>query len=110
MKKVLEKVGFDVIYEFDANKGTMLKAIDSFSDKLKRSDVGLFYYAGHGVQINQENFLIPTRAHITSETDVEYAALAAGRVLGKMNSAGVRIKNSKSRIKYFNDVVAQRQA
>jgi len=50
--------------------------------------VGLFYYAGHGIQVNNRNYLIPTNADIISESDVEYEALDAGRILGKMKDAG----------------------
>jgi len=91
MKTLLEKLQFEVIFRPDADKGTMLKAMEQFNKKLKRSDVGLFYFAGHGMQINGENYLIPVRTHITSEIDVEYAALAAGRVLGKMKDTATRV-------------------
>ena len=88
MQKVLKQVGFDVILRTNANKGQMLQAIDEFSAKLKHSQVGLFFFAGHGMQVKGDNYLIPIQAHITSETDVEYAAVNAGRVLGKMENAG----------------------
>jgi len=91
MKNLLEKMQFEVIFRADADKGTMLKAMEQFNKKLKHSDVGLFYFAGHGMQINGENYLVPVRTHITSEIDVEYAALAAGRVLGKMKDTSTRV-------------------
>ena len=91
MKEVLEKVGFEVILRTNADKGKMLKAIDAFAKKLKTAEAGLFFYAGHGMQINGANYLIPVHSHITSETDVEYAGVHAGRVLGKMEGAGTKV-------------------
>jgi len=69
----------------------MVAAIDDFYRGLRRADIGLFYFAGHGMQINGRNYLIPVGAHVTSETDVEFEAVEAGRVLGKMESAGNKL-------------------
>ncbi|SLM27492.1 conserved hypothetical protein [Desulfamplus magnetovallimortis] len=88
MRNALEKSGFTVILKVNADKASMLFALDEFSSHLRHSEASLFYYAGHGMQINGNNYLIPLNAHITSETDVEFAAVNAGRVLGKMENAG----------------------
>ncbi len=88
MKKVLLQAGFDVILITNADYREMLLSINKFASKLNRARVGLFFYAGHGMQIKGDNFLIPIKAGITSETDVEYAAVNVGRILGKMESAG----------------------
>jgi len=50
--------------------------------------MGLFYYAGHGVQVGGNNYLVPVKAVIQSESDVKYGCLDAGLVLGKMEDAG----------------------
>ena len=50
--------------------------------------MGLFYYAGHGLQVQGHNYLVPIGAQIESASDVEYEAVDAGRVLGKMEDAG----------------------
>lgn len=50
--------------------------------------MGLFYYAGHGIQVKGRNYLIPIGAAIESESDVKYESVDAGRVLGKMEDAG----------------------
>jgi hypothetical protein len=55
---------------------------------LQSADVGLFYFAGHGVQIQGRNYLIPTGVHIETESDVEYEGVDAGRILGKMEESG----------------------
>jgi len=87
----LRGIGFEVIEKTDAGKREMINAINDFGQKLKRSDVGIFYYAGHGMQIRGKNYLIPVGARVESESDVEFESVDAGRVLGKMNEAVNRL-------------------
>jgi TolB-like protein/Flp pilus assembly protein TadD len=69
----------------------MARAIDDFGNRLKKYDVGLFFYAGHGVQSKGFNYLIPVDADLNSESDVEYNCVRADRVLGKMEDAKSKI-------------------
>lgn len=85
---VLKRLHFDVIIETDADKRRMITAIETFAEKLKRAEIGLFYYAGHGMQINNSNYLLPVKVQVSSESDVEFEAVNVGRILGKMKSAG----------------------
>ena len=89
--KSLEKYNFKVIKEINATRRTMIKVINQFYNNLKKSDVGFFYYAGHGVQVSGHNYLIPIDANITSESDVELESVDARRILGKMKNAGNRL-------------------
>ena len=84
----LRDSGFDVILKTDVNLRGMKNAIKAFGRKLKKGGVGMFYYAGHGVQVNGRNYLIPIEAEINTESEVEYEAVDAGRVLGQMEDAG----------------------
>jgi uncharacterized caspase-like protein len=84
----LESTGFEVILKTDANQRAMERAVRDFGRRLRSGGVGLFYYAGHGLQIDGRNYLIPVDAEIESESDVKYEAVDAGRVLGKMEDAG----------------------
>lgn len=84
MAEVLRKLDFDVIEIIDAGQKEMRRAIYDFGDKLKKDGVGFFYYAGHGLQVRNENWLIPVDARISSESDIEAESLSASRVLGKM--------------------------
>lgn len=89
MAKVLEESGFSVILKTDADKRTMDEAIQDFGKKLiSGGGVGLFFYAGHGIQVAGANYLIPVAAVIESEADVRYNGVDAGHVLGKMEDAG----------------------
>ena len=56
-----------------------------------KGGVGLFYFSGHGIQINGRNFIIPVGARVKGERDVEYESVDVGRVLGKMEDAGNRM-------------------
>lgn len=87
MRSGLKNLGFDVIISENANLRTMKETIDAFGQKLQKYDVGLFFYSGHGVQVNGENYLIPIDANIKNENDVEYDGVKAERVLGRMEDA-----------------------
>ena len=56
----LEDVGFDVTTIENANRARLTSALGEFARSLREDDVALFYFAGHGVQVEQENYLIPT--------------------------------------------------
>ena len=84
---ILASLGFKVFKYQDLSQNDMRKAIDQFGDQLVSYDVGLFFYAGHGVQAKGFNYLIPVDALLMSEADVEYTCVRADRVLGKMEGA-----------------------
>ena len=83
----LVKLGFDVTLKLNAGQEQMEQAISEFGRQLYQGGVGLFYYAGHGVQVGGENYLIPVNATIESESDVRYKAVNIGQLLGKMGEA-----------------------
>jgi len=88
MAAALNNLGFDVTLKTDAGQRAMEKAIRRFGKQLRSGGVGLFYYAGHGLQVDGNNYLIPIGAEIESEGDVRYEAVDAGLVLAKMEDAG----------------------
>jgi uncharacterized caspase-like protein len=83
----LEKLGFKVTLKKNANLETMEEAIEDFGNNLKRGGVGLFYFAGHGVQVNGVNYLIPIGAKINKESDVKYRSVDANKILDEMANA-----------------------
>lgn len=88
MAQTLKNMGFSVTIALDANQQQMEAAIDEFGRKLiSGNQVGLFYYAGHGVQVDGENYLIPVDAVIKRQSDVRYKAVNVGQVLGAMGEA-----------------------
>jgi hypothetical protein len=87
MALTLQKLGFTVVLKKNADLQTMEEAIEDFGNKLKRGGVGLFYYAGHGLQMNGINYLMPIGVNINKESDVRYKAVDAGRILDEMANA-----------------------
>ncbi|WP_320173577.1 caspase family protein [Maridesulfovibrio sp.] len=88
MNRSLKKAGFDVIVVKNADRNTMGRAIDDFGNRLKSYDVGLFYFSGHGLQVNGINYLCPLGMSVQGQSDVQYEAIDAGKVLAKMEDAG----------------------
>lgn len=80
IKKALTNLGFTVLQYENCTQKTMKRAMDKFGKKLKGQDIGLFFYAGHGVQVNGYNYLIPTDAKLSIENDTEYDCVKAGRI------------------------------
>jgi len=85
---LLRRVGFEVILLRDVPLQEMEEAVQAFHLRLRAGGVGLFYFAGHGVQVDGENYLIPVKARILLQKDVRYLALPMGRVIGAMEEAG----------------------
>jgi uncharacterized caspase-like protein len=91
MARALAETGFTVTHIEDATQSSMRRAIRDFGDELLRGGVGLFYYAGHGMQVRGRNFLIPVNADIQREDEVEDQGVDANLVLAKMDSARNRL-------------------
>ena len=88
MAQALGNLGFDVTYRENLNQNDMKRAIREFGPKIRNGGVGLFYYAGHGAQLNGRNYLVPIGAVIEKENDLEYEGVDAGLVLDEMFAAG----------------------
>lgn len=86
----LGRLGFKTSVLINADRRAMIQAIQEFG-RNARDTVAVFYFAGHGVQVRGENFLIPVGANIRSEADVEHEAISAGRVLGTLDEAQNRL-------------------
>ena len=94
MAGALEAVGFQVRLVTDADQATMKAAIEGFGKQLQRAGsdaVGLFYYAGHGVESRGANYLIPIGAEIESAVEFEIDAVPARWVLSSMEEARNRL-------------------
>ncbi|MDB9425823.1 GUN4 domain-containing protein [Microcystis aeruginosa CS-564/01] len=91
MANALKELGFEVILLKDSSKRQMDDALDQFTTRINQGYVGLFYYAGHGMQVEGENYLIPVNAQIKAEKDIQYESMPLGKILGRMEDAGNRI-------------------
>jgi formylglycine-generating enzyme required for sulfatase activity len=88
MASLLKKLGFHVTKLTNASRRDMEEAINDFGRRLRKGGTGLFYFAGHGVQIEGINYLVPIGSRIETEGDVNFEAVNANRVLSKMQDAG----------------------
>ena len=88
MAATLSRLGFDVTFVQDGPLQTMEEAVQAFHLRLRQGGMGLFYFAGHGLQVDGENYLLPINARIERQQDVRYQALPLGRVVGAMEEAG----------------------
>ena len=88
MAAKLRQLQFEVILEVDLDRPGLRRSIRQFESRLsKKGGVGLFYYAGHGVQVNGRNYLIPLDADIERAYEVEDEAVDARSVLAAMEQA-----------------------
>ena len=88
VSSALSDLGFKVIQRLNAGRSEMRSAVYEFSAEIKKGGVGLFYYAGHGLQIDGVNYLVPVDADIRQKFDVEDQCLKARYVLAAMEEAG----------------------
>lgn len=78
----LKAAGFDLVdLRADLTAGDMRRALRDFGDQAKNADVAVIYYAGHGIEVDGNNYLIPTDAVLERDTDVYDEALSLDRVL-----------------------------
>lgn len=88
MAAVLESLGFEVIRGTDASLIQMRRLIREFGEKLEaQKGVGLFYYAGHGVEVRGKNFLVPIDADIAREIETEDYAIDLSSIMRQMDAA-----------------------
>ena len=91
MARVLRDLGFEVIARENLTQKEMKQAIRDFGRALGQGGVGLFYYAGHGMEVGGENFMIPLNAPIQFEDDVDVEAVSVNLLLAKLGSAANRL-------------------
>jgi hypothetical protein len=94
MAETLTRLGFLLVggsAQLDLDKAGFDHAVQAFGSALQGAEVGLFYYAGHGVQVRGANFLVPVNANPTREADVDFQMLDVALVLRQMESSGTRL-------------------
>lgn len=92
MADVLKRLGFTVIELRDGNKAQMTSAIAKVSDALKgKQGVGMLYYAGHGLQLDWRNYMVPVDANLKSAADVAQQTIDLSSVVDIFKAAGNRM-------------------
>lgn len=92
MAEKLRALGFDVIMKLNADQQEMESAIVEFGNRIKNGGLGLFYYAGHALQMDGINFLVPVESRINKPNDIKYKAVNLNMLLDEMTAA----KNGKN--------------
>jgi uncharacterized caspase-like protein len=82
----LELAGFDVDVAEDLTKDAMRRTLDRFYDKVKPGAVTLIFFSGYGIQSNRQNYLIPTDAHIWTESDVRRDGMSLAAILSELGN------------------------
>lgn len=94
IKKSLENLGFNVVVETDIDIRNMNKAIKDFKKRLleTQANIGVFYYAGHGVQNSEgKNFLVPLGAEMESLDDVDVESYPADKLMKQIQKSNVDV-------------------
>jgi len=84
MAASLRRLGFEVFEGHDLDKRSMERMIRQFGVKLSGADLALFFYAGHGVAVGGQNYLVPVDARLSSEGDADFEGLPLTLVLKQM--------------------------
>jgi hypothetical protein len=83
----LRERGFDVAEAIDADYTQLKNALRDFGERAAKADAAVVYYAGHGMQVDHENYLVPADAQFERERDLLYEALKLGLVLSEVGRA-----------------------
>lgn len=91
LANALEKQGFNVLVRENVGERGLKEAVDIFAKHLKKGGIGLFFFAGHGIQLKDQNFLLPVDVGFDNEADITYKSISAEYVLSRMAEAGNRV-------------------
>ena len=84
----LKSAGFDVTTRLDASHGEMVKAMQAYTQTLaQRQAVGLFYFAGHGLQLAWRNYMVPVDANVRTAADIQAQCAELGELLAGITKA-----------------------
>lgn len=87
----LRQAGFSVELREDLDRNGLISALRGFGAQLHENAVAVLYYAGHGLQLRDRNYLLPIDADIRSEDEIPIAGLDLGFILGRMSAARSRV-------------------
>jgi hypothetical protein len=92
MGDTLRGLGFDVVELRDGSRAQMQQSIDKAREHLKgKQGIGMFYFAGHGVQLNWRNYMVPLDAKLSTQADVPAQAVDVAAVMEAFKMAGNRM-------------------
>lgn len=83
----LDQIGFDVTTLIDADHATLAQSLNDFAFRVETADLALIYFAGHGVEVQGENFLIPVDADVRSNQDIQRQSVSLKDFLAAVDHA-----------------------
>ena len=89
MRAALERLGYETTFGVDLGADEMTRLIQEFQSTVRPNDRVVFYYAGHGIQLGGQNYLIPVNADLRSERDLESQAVQVSRIARSIEEMGV---------------------
>ncbi|MEP3895680.1 MAG: caspase family protein [Litorimonas sp.] len=92
MAKKLEDFGFEVILQTDSTYLEMNESLVEFGTLLEKNDVGMFFFAGHGLQVKGSNYLLGVDTEAANETQVKFTSLPLDAVVEEMESSEASTK------------------
>src|SRR5208283_4922915 len=85
MRDKLQSLGFDVVAGFDLTKAETQAVIAKFAQASRGADVSAFFYAGHGLQVGGENYLVPVDAQLKDDISLDFETVPIGFVWRQMS-------------------------
>jgi uncharacterized caspase-like protein len=89
--RTLDKAGFKVALRENLDRAAMFGALKEFGARLNENTVAVLYYAGHALQLRDQNFMIPVDAEIRSEDEIGIQGMDLTYILGQMSRAKSRV-------------------
>ena len=87
----LGRLGFEVTIARDAGRTALNEALRTFTRRSATADVALVFYAGHAMEMDGVNYLLPVDARVERDTDVRYETVTLDDVLASTSGAGLRV-------------------
>ena len=88
---MLERIGFEVETLIDLDTASMERAVRDFAQRSRDAEIALFYYAGHGVQVEGRNYLLPVNSNITRPRDLEYEAIKLDMITRELENSDAKL-------------------
>ena len=91
MSAALRRLGFEVTTELDANRVDLTEALRAFTRRSAGADVSLVFYAGHGIEMDGVNYLVPVDAQLERDVDVRFETVTVDDLLVSTSGAALRL-------------------